>query len=110
MPTLFGASGHLAVPDRVQIGRPRTGLRGKLAFGKNWHCRAIAVAVNKNGRARTPRPGDRVAINTLVVEDSKDIQATLLDLFSTLGDINVVATASTENEATELSFITGWRR
>jgi two-component system OmpR family response regulator len=45
-----------------------------------------------------------VAINTLVVEDSDDIQATLLDLFSTLGDINVVATASTETEATELIF------
>lgn len=65
---------------------------------------AVAIADNKNGRARTPQPGDRMAINTLVVEDSKDMQAALLDLFSTLGGINVVATASTETEATELIF------
>jgi DNA-binding NarL/FixJ family response regulator len=63
---------------------------------------AVAIAVNKNGLARTPRPGGQVAINTLVVEDSKDMQAALLDLFSSLGGINVVATAATETEATDL--------
>ena len=63
-----------------------------------------AVAVNKNGRAYPPQAGDEVAINTLVVEDSKDMQAALLDLFSTLGGINVVAMATTETEATELIF------
>src|SRR5687768_9550270 len=71
---------------------------------KRAHMNADAIAVNNNGRAAPPRPGDRVALNTLVVEDSKDVQAALLELFSTLGGVNVVATASTETEATELIF------
>lgn len=45
-----------------------------------------------------------MAISTLVVEDSKDMQAALRDLFSTLGGFDVVAVASTETEATELLF------
>lgn len=45
-----------------------------------------------------------MAISTLVVEDSKDVLAALRDLFSTVGDIVVVAVASTETEATELLF------
>lgn len=65
---------------------------------------AVAIAVNKNGQARTHRPGDKVAINTLVVEDSKEMQAALRELFSTLGGFNLMATASTETEGTELLF------
>ena len=42
-----------------------------------------------------------MSVSVLVVEDSKNMQSALVDLFNTLGGFNVLATVATETEATE---------
>jgi two-component system OmpR family response regulator len=43
-----------------------------------------------------------MAVNTLVVEDSKGMQSALQELFSTLGGFNIIAMTASESEATDL--------
>jgi len=64
---------------------------------------AVAIAVNKNGLARTPQHGGQSG-NQYVCRGRLEGYAGPAGPLQSLGGVNVVATAATETEATELIF------